>query len=144
MKILCPTDFSEPSMEAARAAVRLIRASGGELTLLHAYQYPTAMYMRGAYPTPGLTRDIDAAVDQQLADLRTSLDAPGVKVSIEKALGAPWDEIVRRAKAGGFDLIVLATHGRTGLARALIGSVAEKVVRHAPCDVLVVRGKVTS
>jgi nucleotide-binding universal stress UspA family protein len=140
MKILCPVDFSEPSREAVRAAIRLVRSSGGELTLLHAYQYPTTMYLRGGYPAPGLSRDIDEGIDKQLAEFRASLDAPGVKITLEKALGPAWDEIVRRADAGKYDLIVLSTHGRTGLQRALIGSVAEKVVRHASCDVLVVRG----
>jgi nucleotide-binding universal stress UspA family protein len=136
MKILCPTDFSEPARAAVRAAIKLVYASGGELELFHAYQYPPA-YM--GFPPPGFTRELDQEVDAELDKLRSSLDAPGVKIAVAKALGVPWDEIVRRAREGGFDLIAMSTHGRTGIARALIGSVAEKVVRHAECAVMVVR-----
>jgi nucleotide-binding universal stress UspA family protein len=137
MKVLCPIDFSKSSRGAARAALRLVYATGGEVTLFHVYQYPPT---HAGFPPAGLERDLDREIDEQLEAFRKSLDAPGVKVSVAKALGVPWDAIVRQSKDGGFDLIAMATHGRTGIARVLIGSVAEKVVRHASCDVLVVRG----
>jgi nucleotide-binding universal stress UspA family protein len=79
----------------------------------------------------------------QLAKSKTEAQQLGVKeVATRLLTGVPWDEIVSAARSdSAVDLIVIGTHGRTGLAHVLLGSVAEKVVRHAPCPVLVVRGR---
>ena len=89
--------------------------------------------------TPAVLRDLLAAIDKSLTELRARVEAPGLKISSEAVQGAPATEICRVAKEGGHDLIVIGTHGRTGVARFLLGSVAERVVREAPCPVLVAR-----
>lgn len=140
-KICCPVDFSEPSRAAMEAAVELSRRFGAELTLLHASVEPEfsrsdAMTLEGVVEREPVT----AAHERALAELKGQAEALGAPdVSTAVVRGTPFVEIVRFARAGGYDLIVMGRHGRTGLAHALLGSVAEKVVRKAPCAVLTVR-----
>jgi nucleotide-binding universal stress UspA family protein len=137
-KILCPIDFSPGSQQAMRVAVRLATERSAELVLVHSWNLPPTAFA-GEYTFP-------ADVIQQLSDdARRGLDAAardagalGAKRVTSRLLsGLPWSTIV--GAAAGCDLIVIGTHGRTGLARILLGSVAEQVIRHAPCSVLVVR-----
>lgn len=131
-KILYPTDFSSYSNQAYFHAVALAENHGASLTILYVYS--------PGFGTPeiGGSPDADRAYwKNQLEQIRP-VDAriPVHHVTLE---GDPATEIVGYAKDVGADLIVMGTHGRTGLERLLMGSVAEKVLRDAPCSVLVVK-----
>ncbi len=125
--ILLTTDFSPASEEAVGKAGELARATGARLTVLHVHRHapaaPEAVIPAEKYVT---SADLDAEVRQNLEDLRRTM-LQGVE-SVEH--GTP--------EKHGVDLIVIGTHGRTGVPRLLIGSVAEKVVRHSKCPVMVV------
>jgi nucleotide-binding universal stress UspA family protein len=139
-RILCPVDFSRPSHQAMLAALELARESGGSVTLFHAWQTP-AMFGASSGPMmPNLLQELAGESEKQLARWKAEADALGPKPSTLLASGAAWDAIVETVlRDPTFDLIVMGTHGHTGLKHALLGSVAEKVVRHAPCPVLVIR-----
>jgi nucleotide-binding universal stress UspA family protein len=140
-KILCPIDFSPGSQQAMRTAVRLANERDAELVLVHSWYLPPVAFS-GDYVYA-------ADIVQQLSDdAQRSLEAAvgeagkmGARRVTSKLLtGLPWQQIVDAAKReAGLGLIVIGTHGRTGLSRVLLGSVAELVVRHAPCPVLTVR-----
>jgi universal stress protein A len=144
-KILCPVDFSDNSREAMRRAASLAAATGGSLTLFHVVHVPVAAYADGAammpMPGPQLTQELGQAAEQNLADWKKRAEEMGAKtVTTQTVAGVPWHMIVEALEGDrSYDLVVIGTHGRTGLSRVLLGSVAETVVRHAPCPVLVVR-----
>jgi universal stress protein A len=144
-KILVPVYVSDHAREAMRRAAELAVASGGSLTLLHVVHVPVLAYADGStmMPSPGpqLTQELGDAADKSIAEWRHRAEEMGVRdVTARVAAGVPWQVIVETLEADpSFDLAVVGTHGRTGLGRALLGSVAERVVRHAPCPVLVVR-----
>lgn len=143
-KILVPTDFSPHSAEAIRVAASLSRTFAAPLTVMTVYQPAVVpMVPDGVmFPVPV---DMEAEVAQMKAKLHeleleaTAAGADASAVSSELRQGAPFDEIIANAKEGAFDLIVMGTHGHTGLKHVLLGSVTEKVVREAPCAVLTVR-----
>src|SRR5688572_9752082 len=142
-RILCPIDFSDPSHAALRYAVDLCRRYGAELTLLHVMQppgftLPEGMVVAGADVFADLQRDVEKAMRSWRGEAQR-LGGDGVTITTDTAMGAPHPEIVRYADDRRFDLLVIGTHGRTGIAHALLGSTAEKVVRHAHCPVLTVR-----
>jgi universal stress protein A len=144
-KVLCSVDFSDHSREAMRRAADLVVATGGSLTLLHVVHVPLPAYADGGTMLPSsgpvLTQELGAAAEASLAEWKQRAEEMGVKaVSTQVVAGVPWQMIVEALEADrGYDLVVMGTHGRTGLSRLLLGSVAENVVRHAPCAVLVVR-----
>lgn len=138
-KILCPIDFSETSHAAMRAAIDLAKAESASLTLVHVYQAPVVDFP-GYIADARVLAEVASAAETALSKWKheaVQAGAPGVDTAA--AMGVPWDHIVRMAKDGHYELIVIGTHGRTGLRHVLVGSVAEKVVRHAHCPVLVVR-----
>ncbi len=139
-KVLCPTDFSDGSREAIAAAVDLAKRLGGDITLLHVFQ-PVAYTMPEgiALATPQVMADLQLRVGETLERWRGETAAMGVEVTTATAMGAPFAEIVRYARDNAYDLIVLSTHGRSGLKHALLGSVAEKVVRKSDVPVLTIR-----
>lgn len=140
-KILCPTDFSECARGALRDAAELASLTGAKLCIMHVYQNPAYVAPVGAYLEPSasaLAQLRDALVDE-LDKLTEPLAAEGVDVETRLAEGIPYQTVVDYAKEWGADLIVMGTHGRSGLQRAFIGSVAERVVRLAHCPVLVSR-----
>ena len=141
-RILCPVDFSSYSNSALDEAASLAKAIGAELTLLHAFQNPAYVLPMQGYV--GLSNDFLTSVRKQLEDEIAALARPlrdqGIAVRTEVVEGIPYKSIVDHAKDAQSDLIVMGTHGRTGLAHALTGSVAERVVRLAHCPVLVTRG----
>jgi nucleotide-binding universal stress UspA family protein len=141
-RILCPVDFSAGSGEALRVAAELARERDAALVLVHVWS-PAQMTMGEGYLAPAVIQDMVDGETAQLAKSKTEAQQLGVKeVATRLLTGVPWDEIVSAARSdSAVDLIVIGTHGRTGLAHVLLGSVAEKVVRHAPCPVLVVRGR---
>ena len=135
-----PTDFSDGSMRAFETAVDLARDSGARLTLFHVHHVPATVFPDVILPmTPDLLRDIEHSAGLVLDRWRDRAIAAGVSADVRTALGGTADEICAAADAIGADLIVIGTHGRGGLSHALLGSVAEKVVRKAPCPVLTVR-----
>ena len=143
-KILVPTDFSESSQSALQQAAELARALGASLELLHVWEVPVFLPGElivsdgaGQASLMDLVRD---RANQRLAALIASSEQEGIHFSaVSCTLGIPHATIVDVATAGQHDLIVLGSHGRTGLTHALLGSVAERVVRHAPCTVVVAR-----
>ena len=137
---MCPIDFSEASREAVVAAIELSKRFGAELTLLHVYQIPAYTMPEGLISAgPDVVATMQEQIDRLLESWQGDAARSGVKVTTASVLGAPFAEIVRYAREHAFDLIVIGTHGRTGLRHALLGSVAEKVVRKAHCPVLTVR-----
>jgi len=161
--LLVPTDFSEPANGALRYAIEEAGLHHARLTLLHVLPSDTQTdvhYVTGAplagpeggfdvlaggrvggsapvAPPEIVRRDLTAEAQTQLRDLvANAFQGPW---DVEVALGHPADTIVRVAQERGVDLIVMSTHGRTGLQHVLLGSVAEKVVRLAPCPVLTVK-----
>ncbi len=128
-KILYPTDFSSYSNQAYFHALGLAEQYRASLTILYVYQPGS----EGADGSGGDRR----YWKNQLEQVRPA--NPGIAVSHVFLEGDPASEIVRYAADAAVDVIVLGTHGRTGVERLLMGSVAEKVMRDAPCSVLVVK-----
>ena len=143
--ILVPTDFSDGSTRAFETAVDMARDSGAQLTLFHVHHVPASVFPDVILPlSPDLVRDIERSVELVLERWREQALAAGVAADTRTAIGGTADEICAAADALGADLIVIGTHGRGGLSHVLLGSVAEKVVRKAPCPVLTVRSHMHS
>lgn len=136
--ILVAVDFSPSSKHAMETAASLAAESDASLTVAHVWQVPV---LGAELPVPSqYLEEIRASIETQLAEwTQEAQRIAGKPVSSVLALGVPWDELVRLLRRDRYDLAVISTHGRTGLKHVLLGSVAEKVVRHAPCAVLVVR-----
>jgi len=148
-KILAPTDLSELSEVGVRYALDLAKAVGAEVTLYHVVTYEELvkygevmtekLAISSTFQTSGSVlekyeRALARFIKERFSDL-----IPPVKVNQKVELGAPDVNIVEQAKKEGADLIVISTHGRSGLSHIFIGSVTEKVVRHAHCPVLSIR-----
>jgi nucleotide-binding universal stress UspA family protein len=139
--ILAPTDFSEVSQQVLIEALALAQTFGARLSLLHVIELP-AFPLEGLAPaTPGVTllEDWERQAQRELAALLPEADTAKVPLARHAVVGSPYRKIVEMAAAEQVDLIVMATHGRTGLTHLLMGSVAERVVRTAPCPVLTMR-----
>lgn len=139
-KILCPVDFSPGSRAALRVAAGLARDGSVPLAVVHVWELPR--WSSGEIQlAPGVLQDMLDAEEAELAKVKAEAEAIGARqVSTQMLTGVAWDQIVSAAsKDPAIDVIVMGTHGRTGLKHVLLGSVAEKVVRHAPCAVLVIR-----
>jgi nucleotide-binding universal stress UspA family protein len=134
--ILHPTDFSERSEPAFRLACALARDYGASVVVLHVVPPPATRAEEVARLPPD---DYHEQLWREFL-LRMTSPEPGVRLGCRLEDGDPGKEIVRVAEELGCDLIVLSTHGRTGLRRLLMGSVAEQVLRTAPCPVLTVKG----
>jgi nucleotide-binding universal stress UspA family protein len=140
-KILVPIDFSEHSRRALDEAIGLALKFDAELHLLHCYQ----LYPLGGIPPydvvmpADLERGIREGALELLAEWRKQADARGVKVMAHLATGAASSTIADLAETIGADLIVMGTHGRTGLTHVLLGSVAERTIRITPCPVLTMK-----
>jgi nucleotide-binding universal stress UspA family protein len=139
-KILCAVDFSAGSDEALKVAARIATEHASDLVITHTWYVPPMVYAGElAYPSElvrGLTEDAEHGLAKAVEQAR-GLGA--TKVSSLALSGPPWETIVEAAEAAtDVDLIVLGTRQRSGLSRVFLGSVAEMVVRHAPCSVLVV------
>jgi universal stress protein A len=140
-RILFPTDFSPLAAEAGKVAAEMSATFRAPLTVLHVVHFPGIVLPDGAvFAGPEAVADIMSKVDTSLHRTAAELTAAGaVEVTTRSEQGVPFVEIVRAAREGGFDLLVIGTHGRTGIRHALIGSTSERVVRKAPCAVTVVR-----
>jgi len=139
-KILCPIDFSDGARQAMQLAAKLAVESGGEVILVYVW-HPTYVVSPEVTYSDAMAAQLRTDSEAELERWKAELETLGARCGGAKVLvGVPWDEIVAVAKRDpAIDLLVIGTHGRTGLKRALLGSVAEKVVRHATCPVLVVR-----
>jgi universal stress protein A len=145
-RILVPVDFSACSDRALGYATAFARAFGARLELVHVVEDPfgsgawsSEIYLSSATTIPEFLRDLTADAGRRLTALKARVSSEGIQIDTTVLSGSPERTIVEHAKTGGFDLIVMGTHGRTGLSHALIGSVAERIVRQAPCPVMVVR-----
>ncbi|AMV24374.1 Universal stress protein F [Gemmata sp. SH-PL17] len=141
-RILVPTDFSECATPAVRYAAELADRFEAELVLLHVVPDTVLALPDAVMPTPTPMADLDALTESGkigLANLITAMKLEKYKPRAEVRLGSPEQEIVEAVKDLNVDLVCIATHGREGIARVLLGSVAEMVVRHATCPVLTVR-----
>lgn len=136
-QILAPTDFSTEAERSVEQAFVLAQAVGAKVHLLHAYSLPA--YAEGAVMVSRLIRELFEASEAQLNRLAERLRPTGHLGELVLKLGDPRDVILQTASDMHIDLIVMSTHGRRGLRRAMLGSVAESVVRAAPCSVWVVR-----
>ena len=132
--ILVPTDFSETSDLALRHAVEAARTYGARLYLVHV-PGPTGEDFEADFPVGRF----ETTVRQRLAAFVSEDEIAALRPEYALRIGAPAEEIVRYAQDREIDLIVMGTHGRKGVAHMLLGSVAEHVVRTAPCPVLLVR-----
>lgn len=140
-KVLCPVDFSEYSKHALTYAVALATQFRSQLTLVHVVE-PIHLPLDIAMGAPGILRYEDGVVERAREQLENLLDAPTkAELSVDTRVleGVAFVEIVRLAREEETDLIVLATHGVSGIAHLLLGSTAEKVVRKASCPVLTVK-----
>lgn len=137
-KILAPTDLSVLSQAGVRYALNLARAVGAEVTVYHVVDTHELMQHDLLRSLDHILEKCEGALGQFLEEHFSDL-LPLVEVRKKVEIGAPDNNIVEEAKNEGVDLIVISTHGRTGLSHILVGSVTEKVVRHAPCPVLSIR-----
>jgi nucleotide-binding universal stress UspA family protein len=141
-RILCPTDFSAVADVGAERAAGLAARAGATLVLLHVYP-PVTVYAPPEVAGVAFIRSDEAwraEAEHELARTRDRLRRKGVVTHALMVDGYPPDQIVRVARRLRCELIVLATHGRTGLRRLLLGgSMAERVIRRAPCPVLAYR-----
>lgn len=136
--ILVPTDFSECSLKALSYALSFAKQFGAEILLLHVVESVPVMTQDAMLESSILNVTMHQESEKRLAQWQKGAmaDSP---ISIMTCDGLPWQRIVEIAREKSIDLIVAGTGGRSGLARALLGSTVERIVRHAPCPVLVVR-----
>jgi universal stress protein A len=135
-KLLVPIDFSEVSTKALQYAIAFAREYGSELILLHVVQ-PALLIPEGPVAMMELETRVESEAAARLRQLEKGVK--GIPCRSLVCVGSAAKEVVAEADRQEVDAIVMATHGRTGLARTFIGSVAEKVIRNADCPVLVVR-----
>ncbi len=148
-KILVPTDFSIHAGLALHHALDLARVFEASVTLLHTYEWPIPVTMEaGAYLSgdmiQAMEREAQSSLDEATAQAHRHWKGAAGAIACELAVGPAALRITEKAKQGHYDLVVMGTHGRTGLKRLLIGSVAERVVRSASCPVLTVRATLDS
>ena len=141
MKILHPTDFSDCAAEAQEEASRLARVLGAELVLLHV-SVEAPLYAEGLIGVKDVRKVYEAQrkwAEETLDARAAALRDTGVTSRALVRVGVPAEEIVKAAAEEGVDMIVMGTHGRGGLSRFFLGSVADRVIRTARCPVLTVR-----
>ena len=144
-RILHPSDFSKASSAAFTKAVELAKANQADLVLLHVLAPPLPLMAGDGYVSPQVYEDLDksarAYASKQLASLVARAKKAGVRASALLRDGIAHEQIVRASRSPLADMIVIGTHGRTGLAKLFLGSVAGRVVSTAKCPVMTVRGK---
>jgi universal stress protein A len=143
-RILHATDFSSASRPALARAIDLARQNRASLSIVHALP-PMVMPASEGLVAPGVYEAIDQGTRQhaqkRLAALVRQAKKRGVRAKALLVDGVPAEQIARTARRGRVDLIVIGTHGRSGLSKVLLGSVAERVIRLATCPILTVRGR---
>lgn len=138
--VVVPLDFSPHASEALELAIDLVRGSDATIHLVHAYEVPfgTLPPYGIAVPDEFFTQVRDAAA-RRLAKASRSVEEAGLRCETHVVPGPAADAIVEVARQAGADLVVMSTRGLTGLKHLLLGSVAERTLRNAPCPVLTVR-----
>ena len=141
--ILVPVDYSEHSKASVRYAAELAKNVGATLHVVHVWDRPTYASDAVLVRRPGeehcsLAELIQRNAENDMKDFLATLEFGDVKLTHELLSGDPTAKLVEELKKGGYDLVVLGTHGRTGLMHLLMGSVAEKLVRLSPVPVLTV------
>ena len=143
-RILVPVDFSDCSLEAARYAAGLAGTFHASIELLHVIEEPfqSGVWSPDAYVpyVPELLTALRRDAERRLLKAKNLPGLAGLSVLTAVAVGRPSQAILDRAAEGDVDLIVMGTHGRTGVSHLMLGSVAERVLRRSPCPVLTVRG----
>ncbi|MBW3538683.1 MAG: universal stress protein [Planctomycetes bacterium] len=137
--ILLPTDFSEPSLASARYALELARRFGSRVHLLYVIEDPQVFLPPFEHQAIPSRDELEAFARDALDAWELPEGAEGCDIVRRFRHGTPFTQIINDARENDIDLIVLGTHGRGAMAHLLMGSVAEKVVRKAPCPVLTVR-----
>jgi nucleotide-binding universal stress UspA family protein len=146
-RILVPIDFSEHSKKTVSCAINLASRDNAKVQLLHVFQiadYVVTPFARRNQQTDQVKSQIDAAEQEareRLAAFEQQVQNRGIKVEAYIRVGYPFDEIVAMAEHFDVDLIVIGSHGCSGITRLLVGSTAERVVEHASCSVLVVKDR---
>ncbi len=142
-RILATTDFSPFGEVGLRAAAELAQQVGARLTLLHVVPEDELEALANAHvprhPVDLIYQDLEGALMDQFRRVVPPEVRRDLAVEPTVTVGTPFAEVLRTARLKGADVIVMGTHGRTGLARVMMGSVSEQVVRRAPCPVLTVR-----
>ena len=139
-RILVPLDFSRPSLEALESGLELAEAFGASVEVLHVVDTMRFAPLVGPPTTLDAVRRSEvAAAHRRLEKVRRKVGPRRFEVRFTLKVGAPHLHILDVARRSGADMIVMATHGRTGLPRLFLGSVAEKVLRSATCPVLTIR-----
>ena len=143
-RILHPTDFSRASSAAYKRAVEMAKGNRAELILVHVLG-PAVPLMADGYVSPKVYEDMEAAEraysQKHLDTLVTKARKAGVRAKGLLLAGVTHERIAQAARSRKADLVVIGTHGRTGVAKLFLGSVASRVLAVAPCPVLTVRGK---
>ena len=138
--ILVPVDFSENTPAVLEWAAHLAAEHGSRVTLLHAYHLPVEFQqLEGAYLPPDFWQSVRSEAETTLGGYAETLSRKGVRVEIAVCEGYAATVIIEEAAQRRADLIVIGTHGRSGLKHLLLGSIAERVVQKAPCPVLTVK-----
>jgi nucleotide-binding universal stress UspA family protein len=144
-RVLVPVDFSECSFAALREAAQLTRRTGGQIDVLHVWQLPAFVPPESVVGSVGAAGEplvdlMQTSAETSMRELVGRAHGEGIELGAARVvLGNPGKIIVDEANSGRYDLVALGTHGRGGLSHALMGSVAEKVVRLSPVPVLTVR-----
>ena len=140
--VLIATDFSENAQPAVDAAITVARSFGAELHLVHAFQTPVPLVSPYEVVVPdGFLEQARAEADRRLCAVEEKISSEGLTVTAHLTEVPAAHAIVRLATELDVDLIVMGTRGNTGLKHILVGSVAERTVRLAPCSVLTVKSK---
>ena len=143
--ILVPIDFSEQSKRTLAYATRIAARDGATIRLLHVFQVPdyaVTQYEHRQQGSEQLRNQVDWAEEEaqeHLNAVESELLGKGVKVKAYLRVGYPFEEILLMAKDPKVDLVIIGSHGRSGIKRLLLGSTAQRVVEHAQCPVLVVK-----
>lgn len=142
--IMVPVDFSENALLAVDYAIKLGKRFGSRILLVHVYHFPVELLTDwSAYGTLGGSGELLEALrkerEEQMAALAREKSASGLQIDARVLEGTPFSELVKAARNESADLLIMGTRGLTGIKHVLIGSTAEKVVRKAPCPVLVLK-----
>jgi nucleotide-binding universal stress UspA family protein len=139
-RILCAVDFSAPSARALQYALALAERLGAQVDVIHVYEFPNFAVEDGAVELPPYMQEsLAMRLRERLEQFVKEKAVEGPKTSTHLLEGIPYLQIVEAAKGHQADLVVIGTHGRTGLSHMMLGSVAERVVRTSEVPVLTIR-----
>lgn len=139
--VLCPTDFSDASYHALEYGLRFAKNADGLLIVAHVVHVPSGELLSGETYTMNF-KEAQEHVTRRLREVQTTRLENYPKCDLVTVIGDPAEEITALAKSRAADLIIMSTHGRSGLSHLVMGSVAEQILRHAPCPVFIVRAGV--